>query len=121
MKEIPMLKKCKETYWLIKIFHRKLHSTVSFLYNVAQKEFIIRVCIQKFPDWPPGARTANGRALCHYVQLYRHFVSESSEFYRRNLCVASQRVILKVSLYLVMTKSGNFWIHPIMRPLFCAF
>jgi hypothetical protein len=22
-----------------------------------------RVCIQKFPDWPPGARTANGTAL----------------------------------------------------------
>jgi len=21
-------------------------------------------CIQKFPDWPPGARTANGTALC---------------------------------------------------------
>jgi hypothetical protein len=20
---------------------------------------------QKFPDWPPGARTANGKALCH--------------------------------------------------------
>jgi hypothetical protein len=25
----------------------------------------IRECIQKFPDWPPGARTANGTALCH--------------------------------------------------------
>jgi hypothetical protein len=24
-----------------------------------------RGCIQKFPDWPPGARTANGTALCH--------------------------------------------------------
>jgi len=22
-------------------------------------------CIQKFPDWPPEARTANGTALCH--------------------------------------------------------
>jgi len=22
-------------------------------------------CIQKFPDWPPGARTANGTPLCH--------------------------------------------------------
>jgi hypothetical protein len=22
-------------------------------------------CIQKFPDWPPGARTANGTAFCH--------------------------------------------------------
>jgi hypothetical protein len=25
---------------------------------------ILRMCIQKFPDWPPGARTANGTALC---------------------------------------------------------
>jgi hypothetical protein len=25
----------------------------------------IRGCNQKFPDWPPGARTANGTALCH--------------------------------------------------------
>jgi hypothetical protein len=29
----------------------------------------------KFPDWPPGTVTANGRALCHYVSLYRYFVS----------------------------------------------
>jgi hypothetical protein len=43
---------------------------------------IIRGCIQKFPDWPPGART--GTALCHYVQLYRYFVSQSSEFCRHN-------------------------------------
>jgi len=32
-------------------------------------------CIQKFPDWPSGARTANGIALCHQVQLYRYFMS----------------------------------------------
>jgi hypothetical protein len=25
----------------------------------------VRGCIQKFPDWPPGARTANGTVLCH--------------------------------------------------------
>jgi hypothetical protein len=25
----------------------------------------IRGCIQKFPDWPHGARTANGVAVCH--------------------------------------------------------
>jgi hypothetical protein len=25
----------------------------------------IRGCMQKFPDWPPGARTANDTALCH--------------------------------------------------------
>jgi hypothetical protein len=25
----------------------------------------LRECIQKFPDWAPGAKTANGTALCH--------------------------------------------------------
>jgi len=25
----------------------------------------VRGCIQKFPDWPPGARTAKVIALCH--------------------------------------------------------
>jgi hypothetical protein len=27
--------------------------------------FLLRGCIQKSPDWPPGARTANGPAPCH--------------------------------------------------------
>jgi hypothetical protein len=34
-----------------------------------------RECIQKFPDWPPGARTANGTSSLPLVQLYRYFVS----------------------------------------------
>jgi len=25
----------------------------------------VRGCIQKFPDWPPEARTGNVTALCH--------------------------------------------------------
>jgi len=40
----------------------------------------IRGFIQKFSDWPLGAKTANGTALCHYVQLYRYFMSQTSEF-----------------------------------------
>jgi len=40
----------------------------------------IRGYIQKFPDWPPRARTANGTVICHNVQLYRYFVSQSGEF-----------------------------------------
>jgi hypothetical protein len=28
-------------------------------------ELVMRGCIQKFPDWLPGARTSNGIALCH--------------------------------------------------------
>jgi hypothetical protein len=44
------------------------------------------------------------------MQFYRYFVSQSSEFCRHNLCVASQRVFIVV-VYFVMTQSGNFWIH----------
>jgi hypothetical protein len=50
-------------------------------------------CIQKFPDWPPGARTANGTALCYYVQFYCCFVSQSREFCHHNpLCYFSTSV-----------------------------
>jgi hypothetical protein len=53
----------------------------------------IRGCIQKFPDWPPGASTANDTALFHQVQLYRYFMSQSSEFCRHNsLCCFSTSV-----------------------------
>jgi hypothetical protein len=53
----------------------------------------LRRCIQKFPDWPTGARTANGTDLCHYVQLYRYYLSQSSECCRHNpLCCSSRSV-----------------------------
>jgi hypothetical protein len=52
-------------------------------------------CIQKFPDWPPGVRIANDTALCHWVQLYRYFMSKSSEFCRHtSLCCFSTSVLL---------------------------
>jgi hypothetical protein len=41
---------------------------------------ITRRCMHKFPDWPPGAVTASGTALCQLVQLCHYFVSQSSEF-----------------------------------------
>jgi hypothetical protein len=40
--------------------------------------------MQKFPDWPPGARTVNGIALCHWAHSYHYFVNQSSEFCRHN-------------------------------------
>jgi hypothetical protein len=50
-------------------------------------------CSLKFTDWPPGARTENGTALCHYVQLCRYFVTQSSEFCRHKpLCCFSTSV-----------------------------
>jgi hypothetical protein len=45
---------------------------------------VIRGCIQTFPDWSPAERTANSTALCHYMQLYRYFASQCSEFCRHN-------------------------------------
>jgi hypothetical protein len=30
-----------------------------------EHQSVVRECIQNFPDWPPGARTVNGTALCH--------------------------------------------------------
>jgi hypothetical protein len=50
----------------------------------------LRGCIPKFPDWPPGAKTANSTALCHEVQLNHYFMSQSSTFCRHNtLCCFS--------------------------------
>jgi hypothetical protein len=54
----------------------------------------IRGCIQKSPDWSPGARTSNGTAICNYVQMHRYFVSQSREFAAITLFVASQRVFI---------------------------
>jgi hypothetical protein len=58
-------------------------------YDVAKRclfsKDLIRGCIQKFPDWLPGAKTANG-----------------SEFSWHTLCVASQRVFIVVNVYFVI-------------------
>jgi len=63
--------KKKHTYTchLLKIYTFKLvyngipMAANIFPFNVYIK--YVRGCIQKFPDWPPGARTANDIALCH--------------------------------------------------------
>jgi hypothetical protein len=34
-------------------------------------------------------------------------------------CVDSQRVLIIVSVYFVMTQSGDFWIHPRMFVTIC--
>jgi hypothetical protein len=47
----------------------RLHVLPSFRFMVQLKYKILmwklRGCIQKFPDWPLGARIANGTALCY--------------------------------------------------------
>jgi hypothetical protein len=59
----------------------------------------LRRCIQKFPDCLPGARTDNGKlsaTRCSCIDIL--WVSRVS-FAVVTLCVASQRVIPKVSPY----------------------
>jgi hypothetical protein len=60
----------------------------------------IRGCVQKFPDWPPGARTANGTAdtICSCIAIL--WVSLVS-FAAITLCVASRRVFIVVVIYFV--------------------
>jgi hypothetical protein len=72
-----------------------IHSTTSHpvWIVILSSHLHIGGCIQKFPEWLPGARTAKGAALCHWVQLYHYFVSQSSEFCRHNpLCCFSTSV-----------------------------
>jgi hypothetical protein len=61
----------------------------------------IRRCIQKFPDWPPEMRTANGIAVTRCSCIAILWVSLVI-FAAITLCVASQRVIPKVSVYFVI-------------------
>jgi len=44
--------------WLCKSILRLLYLPHTHIHT-------LRGCLQKFPDWPLGARTANGTALCH--------------------------------------------------------
>jgi hypothetical protein len=41
------------------------HSNSGFVGANPTRGMDVRGCIQKFPDWQPGARTANDTALCH--------------------------------------------------------
>jgi hypothetical protein len=83
---------CQDTVqWRTLLNLRILSTTVAITKGLCRKVlFTIGGCIQKFPDWPPGARTANGTALCHYMKFYRYFVNQSSEFCCHNpLCCFS--------------------------------
>jgi uncharacterized membrane protein len=59
---------------------------------------IVQGCIQKFLDWLPGVRTANGTALCANMQLYHYLVN----FAAITLCAASQQVVIVVSIYFII-------------------
>jgi hypothetical protein len=52
-------------YFLLASHYRIKHLKKSGHYKFVLEFIVICGCIQKFPDWPPGARTANIMALCH--------------------------------------------------------
>jgi hypothetical protein len=89
----------------------KRHKTnTSHMVFFTNKRFRFRIiqngqtlgCIQKFPDWPPGARTAMvqlSATRCSCIAIM--WVSIVS-FAAITLCVASQRLFIVVSLYFVI-------------------
>jgi hypothetical protein len=70
------------------------------------KRHDVRERIQNFPAWPPGAKTANGTAFCHWVQLYRYFMSQ---FCRHNpLCCFSTSVYCCKRIFLIRLSPETF-------------
>jgi hypothetical protein len=42
------------------------HYRICYSFNIIKIDNVLYTKVYpKFPDWPPGARTANGTALCH--------------------------------------------------------
>jgi hypothetical protein len=82
---------CSELCYVIHLYNISCFLSYSIFGNAVVIN--IRGCIQTFPDWPLGTRTANGKALCHQMQLYHYLVSHSSEFcYHNPLCCFSPSV-----------------------------
>jgi len=42
----------------------KSHQETNSMTQRLASAVYLRGCIEKFPDWPSGARIANGKALC---------------------------------------------------------
>jgi hypothetical protein len=76
------------------------HQGQSDMQNSKELIWIRQGCIQNFPDWPPGARTANRRSFIAILSV--SLVS----FAAITLCVASEWVFIVVSVYFV-TDSGR--------------
>jgi hypothetical protein len=67
----------------------------------------IKLFTRVYPKLSTGARTAS-----HYVQLYRYFVSQSSEFCCHKPFVLFLNECLLLLFISSSAQSGNFWLHP---------
>jgi hypothetical protein len=68
---------------------------------------LLLTCTRVYPK--VSVLAAWSKNLYHHVQLYRYFVSQSSEFCLHNPLLCFSTSVCCCSS--VMTLSGNFWIH----------
>jgi hypothetical protein len=61
-----------------------------------RRRMAVRGCIQKFPDWQSGSRTANDTTLCTRCSCIAILWVSLVSFAATALCVASQRVFIVV-------------------------
>jgi len=88
--------------------------------NKSAPHFLVQILnIKGRRVYPKVSRLAAWSQNCQWYQLSATRCSFIAvlrvslvSFAAITLCVASQRVFSVVSLYFVMTQSGNFWIHP---------
>jgi hypothetical protein len=73
---------------------------LSFVDRIPTRE--IRRCIQTFPDWPPGARTARVQLYATRCSCFATLWVSLMSFAAITLYVASQRVVIVVSVYFVI-------------------
>jgi hypothetical protein len=76
----------------------------------------LRGCIQKFPDWHPGASTANNTAVTSCSCIAILWVS-LVRFVAITLCVASQRVFIIIIIIIVIIIIVYFVIDSVRKLL----
>jgi hypothetical protein len=73
---------------------------LSFFFFVYLQD--LRGCIQKFPDWPPGARTSNGKLSATRCSCIAILWVSLVSFAAIILYFGSQRLFIVVSVYFVI-------------------
>jgi hypothetical protein len=100
---LPYIYIYKRTYYEVQLapttsYIHVTNTSIVVLHNY-QWAWEIWGCSQKFPDWPPGARTANGTAVIRRSSIVILWVSLVS-FAATTLSVACQQVFIIVCYWL---------------------
>jgi hypothetical protein len=76
---------------------RKISWLAVWLWSFSGKTLLhVRGCIQKFPDWPPGERTANDTALSQWLNCIAILWVSLVSYAAITLGIASQRLFIFV-------------------------